>query len=370
MNSVIPRATLDAIKPYLPGKSIQDVQAELGLTDVIKLASNENPFGSPVSPEELADIIREVGFYPHLGSAPLLAQLAQKWGVSQDQLIVGNGSDEILTMIGLAYLNPGDQVLTAAGTFSEYGFVAHLMDADLIEIPLTHFTFDLIAIAEAITDRTKIVFIANPNNPSGTIVSQAELCQLMERVPSTVLVVMDEAYYEFVDRADYPNSIALMQDFPNIVVTRTFSKLYGLAGFRIGYAIARPEVIQILYKVRQPFNVNSVALAAASLALGKDAFIEQTLHNNREQRLALTSAITELGYPVIPSEANFLCIWIGNNAADCARYCLEQGVIIRHLASFGMSEFIRVTIGTPAQNQRFLSVLAQFVVIQSKGSPL
>jgi histidinol-phosphate aminotransferase len=161
-----------------------------------------------------------------------------------------------------------------------------------------------------------------------------------------------------------------MQDFPNIVVTRTFSKLYGLAGFRIGYAIARPEVIQILYKVRQPFNVNSVALAAASLALGKDAFIEQTLHNNREQRLALTSAITELGYPVIPSEANFLCIWIGNNAADCARYCLEQGVIIRHLASFGMSEFIRVTIGTPAQNQRFLSVLAQFVVIQSKGSPL
>lgn len=355
-----PRATLSKVVPYTPGKSIQQVQAEVGVAHIIKLASNENPWGSPVSADELAEIIQTIALYPDIGSGSLLGQLSQKLGVSIPQLILGNGSDEILTMIGMAYLNPGDRVITARETFSEYGFVSHLMDATLEQVPLHDHTFDLDAIAAAVNRSSeyhaKMVCIANPNNPTGTIISEESLARFMSQIPDTVAVILDEAYAEFVDDPTYPNSIQLLSRYPNLIVTRTFSKLYGLAGFRIGYAIAAPEVIATLYKVRQPFNINSVALGAASVALDKSEFVEKTLTNNRTERQRLANELSLLGYTVIPSQANFLCIYIGPSAGEWVQALLRQGIIVRHLASFGMPEYVRITVGVPEQNNRLLAL--------------
>lgn len=357
----LPRPTLSTMVPYTPGRSVQDVQAEFGVSEVVKLASNENPFGSPITPEELATAIVETAVYPHLASAPVLSALASQFGISTTQIVIGNGSDELLTLIGLAYLNPGDGVITASGTFSEYRFVANLMDAALTECPMTpDWQYDLTAIAEAVTANTKLIFIANPNNPTGLIVGADALSQLMVRVPSHVLVVIDEAYAEFVDDPTYPNTVDWIARYPNLLVTRTFSKLYGLAGYRIGYAMGSPAVIAALYKVRQPFNVNSVALTAANLALGKVDYIQRTLLNNTVQRTRLTQALTALGRVVLPSHANFVCVRWGEDAGDVVMACMRQGVIVRHLASFGMPDFIRITVGTPAQNDRVLAVLTPF----------
>jgi histidinol-phosphate aminotransferase len=361
-----PRETLKNIVPYKPGKSIQQVQSELGLSRVIKLASNENPWGSPVSVDEMADIIASVAMYPDIGSGPLLGKLAHRLGVSESHLMLGNGSDEILTMIGLAYLNPGDRVLTAKETFSEYGFVAHLMNAQLEEIALKDYTFDLDAMAVAINASSKrpvkMVFIANPNNPTGTIVKSSDVRRFMTAIPSDVLVVMDEAYGEFVEDPDYPNSIALLTEYPNLIVTRTFSKLYGLAGFRIGYAIASPEIIDVLYKVRQPFNINSLALAAATVALDKTEFVSLTLANNWSERDRLITAFLGHGLTVIPTQANFVCLSIGDAAPLIVRKLLERGIIVRHLASFGMPGHVRITIGTPEQNTLLIAALADSLI--------
>lgn len=357
-----PRDTLKNIIPYKPGKSIQQVQSELGLSQVIKLGSNENPWGSPVSTEEMADIIASVAMYPDIRSGPLLGKLADRLGVSESHLMLGNGSDEILTMIGLAYLNPGDRVLTAKETFSEYGFVAHLMNAQLKEIALKDYTFDLDAMGVVINAPSerpvKMVFIANPNNPTGTIVKSSDFRRFVNAIPSDVLVVMDEAYAEFVEDPDYPNSISLLTEYPNLIVTRTFSKLYGLAGFRIGYAIASPEIIAVLYKVRQPFNINSLALAAATVALDKTEFVARTLANNREERDRLTRVFLGHQLPVIPTHANFVCVPFGKDAALIVRKLLERGIIVRHLASFGMPDHVRITIGTPEQNTLLIAALA------------
>ncbi len=358
----VPRSTLSSMVPYIPGRSVQDVQSEYGVAEVIKLASNENPFGSPVTPAELALAIAETAVYPHLASAPIMQVLATQFDVSVDQIVMGNGSDEILTMVGLAYLNPGDGVITATGTFSEYRFVATLMDAKLTEIPLTSdWYYDLDAIANAINPSTKLIFIANPNNPTGLIVTTAELAQFMARVPLHVLVVVDEAYAEFVDDPEYPNPVRWIDRYPNILVTRTFSKLYGLAGYRIGYAIGSSSVIHALYTVRQPFNVNTIALAAAQLALGKGDYIQRTLINNTEQRARLTRLLTDMGTLVLASHANFVCVKWGDDARDVVEACMKRGIIVRHLASFGMPNFIRITVGTPEQNDRLLAVLSELV---------
>jgi len=356
-----PRDTLARIVPYTPGRSIADVKAALGLEAVIKLASNENPFGSPISHDELIECLESIALYPDLSGAPLIGALAAELSVAPHQIIVGNGSDEILTMIGLAYLNPGDRVLTASGTFSEYGFVANLMDASVDAIPYSDFTFDLGRMADQITETTKLIFIANPNNPTGTIVSTRSLTEFMQRVPATTLVVIDEAYAEFVDSPHYPRPITWLSDYPNLIVTRTFSKVYGLAGFRIGYAVSTAEVIATLYKVRQPFNVNSVALAAASLALTKPEFIHHTIENNQTQKTRLTDAITEMGFSVIPSHANFICVHIGVHAKQCVDELMARGIIIRHLASFGMPEHVRITIGTPDQITTLITALTLLV---------
>lgn len=353
-NRMQPRKTLSQIVPYKPGRSIEEVRAEVGVDSIIKLASNENPFGSPVSPTELSECIASVGMYPDIVSSRLLAQLSQKIGVAPAQIILGNGSDEILTMLGLAYLNPGDRVLTAIETFSEYGFVTYLADAVLDTVPLIEFKFDLQAMAAAIRPETRLIFIANPNNPTGTIIRTPEFLEFMAQVPHSVGVVLDEAYAEFVDDPQYPNSVALLEQFPNLIVTRTFSKLYGLAGFRIGYAIAHPDIISTVYKVRQPFNINSVALGAASIALEKSEFVEKTLKNNRDERQRIRQFFETKGYRVIDSQANFLCIEIGASAVDCVRQLLMRGIIIRHLASFGMPHFVRITIGTPEQNDALI----------------
>lgn len=357
---ITPRECLSKIVPYKPGRSIADVQAEIGHDRVIKLASNENPFGCPISPADLTQIIESVAMYPDIASSTLLDELSLQWGVNRSQIILGNGSDEILTMIGLAYLNPGDRVLTARETFSEYGFVAHLMDAHLDQVPLTDFRFDLSHMINAIQPTTQLIFIANPNNPTGTILRHSEFYDFMTQVPSHIGVIIDEAYIEFVDDSEFPRSIEMVSEFPNLIVTRTFSKLYGLAGFRIGYAIAHEEVIQTLYKVRQPFNVNSVALAAASMALKKTEFISQTLQNNRVERARLQAAFEIHGYRVLESHANFICIHIGPEAKVFVSQLLAAGIIVRHLESFGMPAFVRITIGTSEQNGELMAAMDVF----------
>ncbi|NBV42117.1 aminotransferase class I/II-fold pyridoxal phosphate-dependent enzyme [bacterium] len=252
--------------------------------------------------------------------------------------------------------------MTAAGTFSEYGFVSHLMDGQVVQIPLTpDFRFDLTAMADAITSKTRLIFIANPNNPTGTIVTDTELRLFMAQVPPDVAVILDEAYAEFVTSPEYPDSISLLAHYPNLIVTRTFSKLYGLAGFRIGYAVASPDVIATLYKVRQPFNVNSIALAAAEIAIQNTKFVQKTLENNDNQKKWLMTELSNLGFNPLPSEANFICVMIGAHAKDIAQLLMRQGIIVRHLASFGMPEAIRITIGTPEQNARLLEQLKKSV---------
>ncbi len=324
----ISRNTLQRITPYIPGKTIQ------GLT---KMASNENALGSAVSWEQLKEAFEKIHVYPDISSSNLIEKLSKKLGVSTDQIILGNGSDEIIQMLALAYLNPGDEVFTLKHTFSEYEFAAHLMDARCVR--------------DRMSEKTKLVFIANPNNPTGTIMTRAQLDAFLKTVPAGALVIMDEAYYEYVESSDYPD---IIRDYPDLMVLRTFSKLYGLAGFRIGYGVAKPEVISTLRKVCQPFNINSLALKAAELALDATDHVRKTLEMNRAGKKYLYVELNKLGLPYLETEANFICIQLQSPVYDGL---LKQGIIVRPLESFGLPNHIRVTIGTEEQNRRFIDAL-------------
>lgn len=359
----VARQSLSHMKPYIPGRSIQEVAKEKGLTDIIKLASNENPLGCPVSWDELKDEFSHISQYPHQPSYDLISLLARKFTVAESQIILGNGSDELIQMVAAAFLNPGDEVVTSLETFSVYAFVTYLFDGQLVKIPLKNDAHDLTQFTDKVTPKTKLVFFANPNNPTGTYITHNELESFLKQIPSSVMVVMDEAYANYADADDFPNSVALMDTYPNLVMFRTFSKLYGLAGFRIGYAIGHVDVIHQLQKVRPPFNVNNLALKAAEIALGKTQFIQDSLELTASGKQFLIDQMATFPVTVVPSQTNFLCIHLPIPAKVCFEHMLNQGIIIRALDSFGMPNSIRVTIGTDSQNRRFVKELARVLGI-------
>jgi histidinol-phosphate aminotransferase len=346
------------LKPYVPGKPIEEAKREYGLTDVCKLASNENSLGpSPLAIAAIREAAADIGLYPDAACYQLSRDLAAHWGVEPENLILGNGSDEIIQFLGLAFVRPGDELLTATPSFVRYEAAAVLNNATLIEVPLRDFRFDLEAMAERLSERTRVVFIANPNNPTGTMVTRAELDRFMDRVPEQTIVAMDEAYFEYADSPDYPDGWEYVRQGRNVIVLRTFSKIYALAGLRVGYGMARPELIRYLHQVREPFNVNSLAQVAACASLRDPDQVERSRRMNREGKAALTAAFDALGLPYAPTQANFILVDVKRDCRAVYEGLLRRGVIVRTVDIYGLPNHLRVTIGTADQNERFLREL-------------
>lgn len=360
MASITPNKNVDQLIPYVAGKPIEEVERELGITDIIKLASNENPFGpSPKALEAARAALENVRMYPE-GSCYVLRQaLSEHLGVPGEMLMFGNGSDDLLHNLGLAYLNSDSDVLTATPTFVQYRAAARLAGANLIEVPLKDYTYDLDAIGDSLTDKTRIVFIANPNNPTGTMNTRDELERLLGRVGPQTLVVLDEAYFEYVSDPDYPRSIDYVRQGLNVVVLRTFSKVYALAGLRVGYGIARPDIVQAIDKVREPFNVNLVAQYTATAALADHEYVSGSVQHNESGKEMLYEAFERLGLEYAPSQANFVFVDFGRDAGQVSDQLMRRGIIIRPGGIFGTPSCARVTIGTEPQNIRFIQALEE-----------
>jgi len=359
---MIPKQHILDAPIYQPGKPIDEVKRELGLTDVIKLASNENPYGcSPQVTAALAAQIAHLAIYPDGGSVLLRDKLAAFLQVEPAQLIFGNGSDEILMMIARAYLGKGTNTVMAKPTFSQYRSNAIVEGAELIEVPLKDGVHDLEAMAEAINERTRVVWICNPNNPSGTIVTESQLLAFLANVPRDVLVVMDEAYYEYVVAADYPQTIPLLERYPNLIILRTFSKIYGLAALRIGYGVAHPEVISHLEHVREPFNTNTLAQIAAMAALDDQEFVRSCREQNRRNLQLMTDKFDELGLFYYPSQANFVLVDLREDSDLVFRKLLRQGLIVRSGNALGFPGYQRITVGTEEQTKKLLAAVEALV---------
>ena len=350
-----------AIMAYQPGKPISELAREMGIAEesIVKLASNENPLGMSVRARDAAiAAIGEISRYPDGGAFALKKALCARFGVKPEQLVIGNGSNDILELASQAFLAPGLSAVYSRHAFAVYPLATNARGARGIEVAAKNFGHDLDAMAAAIEPQTRVVFIANPNNPTGTFVPGAELEAFLARVPRHVLVVLDEAYTEYLAPEQRYDSIAWLARFPNLLVSRTFSKAYGLAGLRVGYGIAHPEVADLMNRVRQPFNVSSVALAAAEAALGDDEFLARSAELNRRGMTQLVAAFRELGLEWIPSAGNFVTFKVGD-AIGVNQALLRQGVIVRPIAAYGMPHWLRVSIGLPEENARFIEALRQ-----------
>ena len=348
-----------AITPYPPGKPISELAREMGMAEnrIVKLASNENPMGA--SPRVLATVenaLKDIARYPDGNGFELKAALADKYGVSLEQIVLGNGSNDVLEFAARAFMGPGTSAVYSQHAFAVYPLVTQAVGARGIEVPAKDFGNDPHAMLEAIAEDTRVIFIANPNNPTGTMLSGEALLEFMAKVPNHILVVLDEAYYEYLPDSLRPDSVSWMSRFPNLVIMRTFSKAYGLAGLRIGFALAHPEVAGMLNRVRQPFNVNSLAQVAAVAAMKDEPFLRQCIALNRAGMEQLTQGFLRLGISYIPSFGNFVSFRIGN-ATGMYQSMLKQGVIVRPVANYGMPEYLRVSIGLEAENTRFLQAL-------------
>jgi histidinol-phosphate aminotransferase len=352
-------AHIRAISPYQPGKPISELAREMGLAEesIVKLASNENPLGvgektRAAMVKALADIAR----YPDGNGFELKDALRRRYGVALDQIVLGNGSNDILELAAGAFLGPDRDAVYARHAFAVYPLATQAAGARGIEVPARNFGHDLDAMLVAITPVTRVVFIANPNNPTGTFIPGNELEAFLARVPDHVLVVLDEAYTEYLTPDRRYDAIAWLPRFPNLLISRTFSKAYGLAGLRVGYGLGSPEVIDLLNRVRQPFNVCSVALSAAAAALFDDEFLSRSYELNCAGMAQLTEGFTQLGLDWIPSAGNFVTFKVGDGAG-VNRRLLEQGVIVRPIGGYGMPEWLRVSIGLESENARFLAAL-------------
>ena len=358
-NEIINLATpgVRGLQPYVPGKPIEELEREYGVKNVIKLASNESPLGP--SPKALAaaqTALPEMARYPDGGGFALKRALASKLGVLAEQITLGNGSNDILEFAARAFVTAQDEVLFSQHAFAVYPIVTQAVGARGVEVPARDWGHDLAAMRAAITARTRLIFIANPNNPTGTWLRRAALEEFLDAMPASVIVVVDEAYFEYVDDNEYPNTVAWLARYPNLICARTFSKIYGLAGLRVGYGVSSPAIADILNRVRQPFNVNSIAQAAALAALGDDAHLEKARRVNADGMRQLVTGFEQLGLDYIPSVGNFVCVEVGE-AGRVYEQLLRAGVIVRPVANYGMPRHLRVTVGLPEENQRFLEAL-------------
>ena len=350
---------IQGLPTYIPGKPVEEVEQELKI-HAIKLASNENPLGpSPKAMEAARQALSEANWYPDGGSKRLREVLAARFSVRPEEIFVGLGSSEIIDLSSRVLLRPGLEGITSEGSFTLFAIAIRASGAKLIQTPLKNFAFDLDAIAAAVTPQTRIIYIANPNNPTGTAFGAAEFAAFLKKVPGDVLVVLDEAYREYAERSDLPNALALFREYNNILTLRTFSKVYGLAGLRIGYGVGHPTLVAEMNKLRTPFNATSVGQAAALAALDDSGHVLRSVESNRAERRRLFDELRNLGLSPVPSETNFLFIPIGPNAKSLCDQLLLEGVIVRPLAWMGLPDSIRISVGSPAQNSKLLLAISR-----------
>lgn len=343
------RREVDDLPEYVPGKSA---------AGAIKLASNENPFGpSPKALEAIAREAKNLHAYPDQKSLLLREALGKQYDLPESFFICGNGADDLIQIIAATYLNPGDEVIISKNTFSVYELVTRLFGGRPVFVDLKDFEIDLAGFAAAVTPKTKLIFFANPNNPTGTAVAAKEFDEFMMRVPDQTIVVVDEAYADFVERKDFPDTIKYVSEGRNIIVLRTFSKFYGLAGLRVGYAISKKELVLPMFKAKMPFNVNRLAQAGAAAALTDKAFLEKTYKNNLEGKKYLYAELDKLGLEYKKTEANFIFINLKKSADEVFLALMKKGVTIRPLTSFGLPQAIRVSIGTKEQNEKLIEAM-------------
>ncbi len=361
---------IQAVRPYEPGKPIKEVERELGLRHIIKLASNENPLGpSGLAVRAMRRALREVHLYPESKSPYLVKRLATELGVGENQLIIGNGSNEIIELLARGFLQEGDEVISSETSFLVYPILSQVCGAEYVSVPMKDFRYDLAGILRRVTEKTKLIFIANPNNPTGTYVTAREVEDFIARVPKDVIVCFDEAYVDFVEAQDFPHMLFHVKtEKPNVLLLRTFSKSYGLAGLRVGYGVASPELIQYLHKIRQPFNVNSMAQVAATAALDDRFFLWRTKRLVSRGRKFFYKRFKRLGLTFLPSQANFVLVDTGVDADEVFQALLRQGVIIRSMKAYGLATWIRVTIGRRSQNAKFYRLLKAYLRKGSQSS--
>jgi histidinol-phosphate aminotransferase len=354
-------AHVRAIAPYVPGKPIAETARELGIpeADILKMASNENPLGpSPRALEAMRGALAELHYYPDGSGYDLKAVISRKLGVKPGMLVLGNGSNDVLELAARAFLQPGESALFSCHAFLVYPLVAQAIGAVPVEVPAKNYGADLDAMAKAVRRDTRIVFLANPNNPTGTFVPWDEVRRFVERLPARVLLVLDEAYGEYLPPELASPTPAWVERFPNLIVSRTLSKAYGLAGLRVGFGIADARVAEVMNRVRQPFNVNHLAMVAAAAALEDEAFIAKSRSVNAAGLVQLAQGFDRLGLGYIPSRGNFITVRVGE-AKRVYEALLRDGVIVRPIAGYGLPEHLRVTVGLPEQNARFLASLAR-----------
>lgn len=354
------RASIRAMQPYQPGKPTETLERELGLPpgSSIKLASNENPLGiSAKVAQAITQRLSMLSRYPDGNGFQLKQALAHHLQVSSDQLTLGNGSNDVLALMVQCFATSADEVIFSQHAFAVYALATQAVGAKAVVTPARNWAHDLDAMAAAITERTRLIFIANPNNPTGTWLSKGELKAFLNSVPDHVLVVLDEAYCEYVDQENYPDGIKLQKQCDNLIVTRTFSKAYGLAGLRVGYAVSSAAIADVLNRIRQPFNVNELAQVAALAALQDQDYLARSRNVNNAGLDQLADGFDALGLSYIPSVANFICAQVGEQAETIFNLLLQQGVIVRPVANYQMPQWLRVSVGLQAENERFLSAL-------------
>lgn len=354
-------AGVQGLHPYQPGKPLEELEREYGIRDAVKLASNENPLGpSPLVLDALRGLAAAEGVarYPDGSGYRLKQALSLHLGIiAPEQLTLGNGSNDVLELIVRAFATPTKAVMFSEHAFAVYPLAAQAVGAQAQMVAAKNWGHDLDAMLAAITQDTRIIFIANPNNPTGTWNDRDSLQHFLEKVPSNIIVVIDEAYFEYVDEANYPDSLQWLEDIPNLIVTRTFSKAYGLAGLRVGYAISSPQIADILNRVRQPFNVNSFALLAAEKALEDQEHLADAVELNRAGMAQYQAAFSEMGLDYIPSIGNFICVDLQRHGTDMYEALLREGVIVRPVANYGLPTHLRISIGAEKENQRCIKAL-------------
>lgn len=355
-----PKSNIVHLPVYQPGKPIEDVKRELGLTEVTKLASNENPFGcSPAVQDAIRKELSNISLYPDGGAVELTGVLAEHLGVQPNQLLFGAGSDDVILMIARAYLVQGDETVMASHTFPQYKHNAEIEGAVCVEVPLKDGAHDLPAMLARVNGKTKIVWICNPNNPTGTMVSHQEVESFMKQVSPDVMVVLDEAYAEYNTSSDYPDGLGLLTNYKNLVLLRTFSKIYGLASLRIGYAIAHPEVIHTVNQVREPFNTTRFSQAAAIAAIKDQEYVEKCREANREGLAYLQEQFERMGLTYFPAHGNFIMVDVKRSAEPVFDGLLRKGYIVRGGHKLDFPTMIRVTVGSREQNEGFIAALEQ-----------
>lgn len=367
MQGFVARKALEAISPYVAGKPIEETAREYGLDParIVKLASNENPLGmSPKAKNAAMKALVDGTRYPD-GAAQVVREAAAVFaGVSPDEVIVGNGSDEILGLIARTVLAPGDRCVYSQYSFSVYELSAQECAAECVEVPAKDFHVDLDGLLAATDVNTRLIYITNPNNPTGLPLEPAALFHFLERVPEKCVVVLDEAYTDFMDEKLRTDSFAWVKKFPNLLVTRTFSKAYGLAGLRAGFGVANKELIEMMNRIRPPFNMNSAAQAAAVAALEDQAFLKTVVDSNTKERARLAAFFNELGLDQLPSQANFIMVRVGPKAAEINETMLRRGVILRPLKSYGLPEYMRISVGSREENDIFMKAFREALSVK------